>query len=71
MTPYQYYKSKKKDIVENMAIRAGTTHANFKQIALVGGVGPKLARELEITSNGEMTLREILFPEEFTEKDNG
>lgn len=65
MTPRQFYNTHPKEVVEAMALKAGTNLANFKLIALYGGACSKhLARSLADASNNEMTLEEILFPEE-------
>lgn len=66
MTPKQFYYSKPKDVVEKVARSAGTSFANFKQIAVAGGsVGKDLAARLCESSNGEMTELEILYPDRF------
>lgn len=69
MTPRQYYIKHPREVVEAMAAKAGTNLANFKLIALYGGACSKhLARSLSDASGNEMTLEEILFPEEHENK---
>lgn len=71
MTPKQFYKkylSGDKARLEAVARDAGTTFGNFKQIAIAdGSVSAKMAKALEKASGGEMTLNEILFPEEIND----
>lgn len=63
MNAREYYYSKPKERLEKLASDAGTTFANFQQIAIANGsVSSRLARRLEEASEGEMTLVEILFP---------
>lgn len=68
MTPKQFYRQhlgERRELIEQVAKDAGTTFDNFKQIAIArGSVSARLARELERASNGEMSLNEILFPDE-------
>lgn len=65
MIPKKFYQKHDKKVVEQMAEQAGTTFANFQQIALYGGSCSKaMAKRLEQASGGEMTRNEILFPEE-------
>ncbi len=66
MTPKEFYQSKPKDVVESVAVAAGTSFGNFKQIAIAGGsVGKDLAERLAAASNNEMTELEILYPERY------
>lgn len=68
MTPKQFYKahlSSNKSHIEKVATDAGTTFENFKQIAIANGsVSARLAKRLQASSDGEMTLAEILFPDD-------
>lgn len=69
MTPSEFYNSKPKELVESVAIAAGTSFGNFKQIALANGnVSRVLAEKLAIASKGEMTELEILYPERYGKK---
>jgi Mg-chelatase subunit ChlD len=69
VTPRQFYKNRPKADVEAVARAAGTSFANFKQIALAGGsVGKVLAERLCQASDGEMTELEILYPERYEEQ---
>lgn len=69
MTPRQFFNAHTKERVERMAAKAGTNYANFKLIALYGGACSKhLARSLSDASDNEMTLEEILFPEDYENK---
>lgn len=66
MTPKEFFEKHTREEVARVAEAAGTNIDNFRQIALYGGkVGSRLARRLEEASNGKMSLREILFPDEF------
>ncbi|VUD48522.1 hypothetical protein TDB9533_01250 [Thalassocella blandensis] len=66
MTPQQFYKSKTRSEIEQLACAAKTTLSNFRQIALAGGsVSPKLAERLAEASGFEMTELEILYPDRF------
>lgn len=68
MTPKTFYKSNPRETVERVAVAAGTSFANFQQIALYGGACSKgLAKRLADASGGEMGLEEILFPEDHEE----
>lgn len=70
MTPNQFYQANTKERVEEVAKGAGTTFGNFQQIAIANGsVSKKLASKLADSSNQEMTVLEILFPEQYEEKD--
>jgi len=68
MNPKAYYKKHLKTDkakLESVVKEAGTTLDNFQQIAIAGGaVRSKLARALSKASGDEMTLEEILFPDE-------
>ncbi len=69
MTPNEFYYSKTKDEVEAVAIAAGTSFGNFKQIAIASGnVSKLLAERLAQASNGEMTELEILYPKRYEKK---
>lgn len=64
MTPLQFYQTYDRAKCTAVAEAAGTTFANFQQIACYrGGCSPKLAERLEIASEGGMTRMEILFPD--------
>lgn len=66
MTPNEYLNSTSRKKIEQMVQKANTTYRNFRMIAAYGGAcSAPLARRLELASNFEMTLREILFPEEY------
>ena len=65
MTPRAFYKSHDLETVEKVAKKAGTSFANFQQIALYeGACSPKLARKLDKASGGAMPLADILFRKE-------
>jgi len=67
--PNEFYRTKSKDVIEAVALAAGTSVANFKQIAVCGGnVSKLLAERLAIASNNEMTELEILYPERYKKK---
>jgi len=66
MTPHVFYRTQDRSTIIDVVERAGTNLPNFRQIALYNGpVSARLARRLEQASGSAMTLREILFPEEF------
>ncbi len=66
MTPYEYYYSNPKDVVEAVAVAAGTSFGNFKQIAIANGnVSKVLAERLAVASSGAMSELEILYPERY------
>ena len=66
MTPTEFYKTNSKDVIESVALAAGTSTANFKQIAICGGnVSKLLAEKLAEASNNQMTELEILYPERY------
>jgi len=69
MTPSQFYKTYKDADRERIAFvckKAGTSLENFKQIALGhGGAGKQLAKRLAVASDNEMSLLEILYPEDY------
>lgn len=67
MTPNQFYNQHKDtDRISAVCEAADTTVANFKQIAMAGGsVGRALAKRLSEASGNEMTILEILYPEDF------
>lgn len=68
MTPRQFYYARTKAEVEAVAKAAGTTFANFKQIAIArGSVGRKLAERLAIASGGVISELESLYPERYEE----
>lgn len=65
MTPTEFYKINSKERITEVCIAAGTTYGNFQQIAIAkGSVSSRLAKRLEEASGGEMSLNEILFPNE-------
>lgn len=71
MTPKQFYKTYK-DIdpgkIDQVCAGAGTSLANFKQIAIASGsVGKVLAKKLAAASRNEMSVLEILYPEDYSE----
>jgi len=73
MTPSAFYKkyldSDRQRIV-NMCQACGTSFANFQQIATAkGSVGRTLAKRLAAASDGEMTILEILYPEDYQDDD--
>lgn len=70
MTPRQFYQSHSKEECAALAKAAGTSPANFQQIAIGGSVGKALAEKLAAASNGEMTELEILYPERYENPDN-
>lgn len=66
MTPYEFYYSNTKAVIELVAKSAGTSFGNFKQIAIANGnVSKGLAEKLAIASQGKMTELEILYPERY------
>ena len=66
MTPKQFYSANTKEKIDQLVKAAGTSFANFQQIALYNAsVGRKLAERLAAASNQEMTELEILYPERF------
>ncbi len=66
MTPKTFYKTRSRDEIAAVAQAAGTTLANFQQIAIANGSCSKnLAHRLAVASNGEMSEMEILYPERF------
>lgn len=70
MTPKQFYYQRPREIVEKVAKEAGTSFANFKQIAIAGGsVGKDLAARLADSSGGDMSELEILYPERYEPSD--
>jgi hypothetical protein len=61
MTPFEYYKTKSKDEVKRLCDAAGTTPAYFEQIARqYRNASIPLAKRLVKSSNGEMTLPEVI-----------
>lgn len=65
MTPKQYIKKHGWPKVEKVVKEAGTTVNNFRAITWSGGsVSSRLAKRLEEASGGEMTVLDILFPED-------
>lgn len=69
MTPRQFYYAYPKRRVEQVAQAAGTTFANFKQIAVArGSVGRRLAELLAIASDREITELEALYPERYEKR---
>lgn len=73
MTPkafYQRYIQSDRDRIQRVAVAAETTFSNFQQIALAGGsVGKALAKRLASASDGEMSVLEILYPEDYEDAD--
>jgi len=71
MTPTQYYKTYfhiDRGKIERVCAEAGTNFANFQQIALAGGsVGKVLAKRLSLASKNEMSVLEVLYPEDYNE----
>ncbi|WP_299586850.1 hypothetical protein [uncultured Microbulbifer sp.] len=68
MTPRQFYYAYPKERVEQVARDAGTTFANFKQIAIArGSVGRGLAERLCRASHGQISELESLYPERYEE----
>ena len=66
MTPNDFYYTKSKEEVESVALAAGTSFSNFKQIAIAkGSVSKALAEKLTLASGGLMTELEILYPERY------
>lgn len=69
MTPAQFYSAYKdsdRQRIEAVCSVAGTSFANFQQIAIAGGsVGKGLAKRLAEASGDEMTILEILYPEDY------
>lgn len=68
MTANQFYKKHFKDNREHLLKvieEAGTTLGNFQQIACHNGsIGAKLAKRLQQSSGNEMTVTELLFPDD-------
>ena len=69
MTPAQFYKTYfhvDRDKIKRVCTDARTNFANFQQIALAkGSCGKSLAKRLARASNNEMTIMEILYPEDY------
>ncbi|MFA0812666.1 hypothetical protein [Microbulbifer epialgicus] len=66
MTPRQFYYTYSKKRVAQVAEEAGTTFANFKQIAVArGAVGRGLAERLCKASGGVISELESLYPERY------
>ena len=66
MTPKAFFNASTKERVEAVARGAGTTYNNLRHIAIYNGAcSPRLAKRLEDSSDCEMTLNEILFPEDY------
>ena len=69
MTPNQFWKTyfhNDRARIQRICKKAGTSVANFQQIALANGaVGRVLAKKLSIASGGEMSILEILYPEDY------
>lgn len=66
MTPRQFYYSLPRERLEEVALDAGTSFGNFKQIAIANGsCSPDLAARLAAASQGRMTEMEILYPSRF------
>lgn len=69
MTPKQFYvayKDADRGRIDRVCGAAGTTFLNFQQIALAdGAVGKQLAKRLSEASEGEMSVLEILYPEDY------
>lgn len=69
MTPRQFYQKHSKEHITAVSEAAGTKYSNFQQIAVAkGSVGKDLAARLAKESGGEMTVLEILFPDEYGEE---
>lgn len=65
MTPNKFYKENSKIRIESVCTEAETTFGNFQQIALANGsVSKNLAARLQTASDNEMTIMEILFPDD-------
>ena len=73
MTPTQFYKAYltgNRDKITAVCDAAGTSFANFQQIATAGGsVGKTMAKKLAEASGGEMSVLEILYPEDYENND--
>tara|TARA_R110000772_G_scaffold58539_1_gene132486 strand:- start:15872 stop:16096 length:225 start_codon:yes stop_codon:yes gene_type:complete len=71
MTPNQFYNTYKdadRAKIESVCLAANTTVGNFQQIAVAkGSVGKALAKRLADASGGEMSILEILYPEDYEE----
>lgn len=66
VTPYEFYYSNSKSVVEAVSLAAGTSFGNFKQIAIANGnVSKGLAEKLASASDNVMTEMEILYPERY------
>ncbi|WP_444959727.1 hypothetical protein [Microbulbifer sp. VVAC002] len=66
MTPRQFYYANSKERVEQVAKDAGTTFANFYQIAIArGSVGRGLAERLCKATEGVISELEALYPERY------
>lgn len=61
MTPFEYFKKNPREVVEDMAQRAGSSYAYFEQIAR-GYRSPsiKKAKQFSKASGGAMTLEELI-----------
>ena len=74
MTPKDFWESTAGDTAERerVAVDAKTTLANLRHIALYrGGCSAPLARRLEISSGGRMTVMETLFSDEIDGRGDG
>ena len=73
MTPTQFYKanlSANRQKIIDVCLAAETSFANFQQIATAGGsVGKTMAKKLAEASAGEMSVLEILYPEDYENND--
>lgn len=74
MTPKQFYRKYRdsdKTRLERLCKDAETSLGNFQQIAVSGGhIGKKLAKRLAEASGGEMSILEILYPEDYEGEEN-
>lgn len=69
MTPKQFYSAYKdsdREKIVRVCRAAQTSFDNFKQIAISkGAVGKTLAKRISESSGGEMSILEILYPEDY------
>ena len=66
MTPLDFYHTYGAERVEEIALEAGTSLANFKQIMYGGGIGRDMAFKLWQASNREIDFFSILYSDTAT-----
>ena len=70
MTPTQFYKTyfhTDRQRIIKVCEESKTSMANFQQIALAkGSCGKDLAKRISMASKNEMSILEILYPEDYS-----